>query len=329
MHEALALVKRELGQQAVILGTRSSPRAGLGGLVGRSFVEITAVPADTPGVRAPRVSQARCGTAAPALPGDVLPYYQRLVEQEVAEELATRLVQEAARLARQRRISGQTALQELLRETIAATIPVTGGIRLVPGATRRVALVGPAGSGKTTTLAKLAAHFALRCRRRVAIVSLDLQRLDANDQLRRYAEIIGVPMHAAQTVAEVKEALRALHAVDLVLIDTHGVCAGNRGHFVRLAALLRAARPDEVHLVLPASMLPSVHARLAAHFAPLGVSQVVLTRLDEAVGAGVILNAVAKLNWGLSYVTTGESIPNNIEEACPQRLVALLFPSAD
>ena len=66
---------------------------------------------------------------------------------------------------------------------------------------------------------------------------------------------------------------------------------------------------------------------MARRFGPLGVSRVALTRLDETVGLGVVLNAIAKLKWGLSYVTYGESVPNNIQEACPERMARLIFPN--
>lgn len=326
MPEALALVKRELGESAVILGTRSCSRAGLGSLIGRSGVEITAAPPDAVNPRRQQLLPVRQESQRPGVPEQVYPYYQKLVQSEVAQELASRLARRAARLARGRRVDSARALHQVLCQTIAMLIPITGGVDLTGQTLRRVALVGPAGGGKTTTLAKLAAHFKLRLKKRVAIVSLDMQRLGTNEQLRRYAEIIGVPMHTAQTVATVKNVLSGLEAVDLVLIDTHGVCAGDRAHFGRLATVLRAARPDEVHLVLPASMLASVQARMAQRFAPLGVSRVVLTHLDEAVGLGVILNAIARLQWGLSYITDGETIPNNIQEACAERMATLIFP---
>ena len=75
-------------------------------------------------------------------------------------------------------------------------------------------------------------------------------------------------------------------------------------------------------------MLVSVQGRMAERFGPLGVSSVVLTHLDEAVGLGVILNAIDKLQWGLSYVTNGERVPNNIEEACAERMATLISPLA-
>ncbi|MFQ5807128.1 MAG: hypothetical protein ACE5I3_11830 [Phycisphaerae bacterium] len=326
MREALTRVKRELGDNAVIVGTRSCPRTGIGGLLGGSAVEITAAPPDTALTAPRRVDAMRQRTSRRTLPEHVYPYYLELVQNEVAEELASRLARRAATLVPGGAAPSAGAIQSVLRQTIAKMIPVTGGISLTGHKPRRVAAVGPAGGGKTTTLAKLAAHFRLRLKKRVAMVSLDMQRLGCNDQMRRYAQIIGVPMRTAQTVAAVKSVFRELGAVDLVLIDTHGVCAGDRAHFARLAAVLRAARPDELHLVLPASMVPSVQMRMAQRFAELGVSQVVLTHLDEAVGLGVILNAIEKLEWGLSYVTNGESVPNHIEEACAERMAALIFP---
>ena len=256
---------------------------------------------------------------------DVNPFYVKLIQSEVSQKLATRLARQAAALARSRDIGDDDALQDVLRQAIAHMVPVAGGIQLSQPGPHRVAVVGPAGGGKTTTLAKLAAQFKLRHKKQVAIVSLDMHRLGTNDQLRKYAEIIDVPLHAAQTVEGVRELLRQLDSVDLLLIDTHGVSAQDRGRFARLAAVLRAARPDEVHLVLPASMATAVQTRMAERFGPLGVSRVVLTQLDEAVGLGVVLNTIDTLQWGLSYLTTGEAVPNNIEEACAERIAALCF----
>lgn len=330
MREALALVKRDLGDDAVILGTRSCPRGPMGNLLGRSAVEITAARPDAVNVPPRRTSPPSPPSPGrpPVLPEQVYPYYQQLVENEVAEQLALRLARQAGAFARQtRRGRDPEVLHAVLRRMIARMIPVSGGVDLAAGTPRRVALVGPAGGGKTTTLAKLAAHFKLRLKRDVAIASLDMQRLGSNEQLKRYADVIGVPMYTAQTVTAAETLRRETERHELVLIDTHGVCAAEPEHFARLAAVLRAAGPHEVHLALPASMMPSVQQRMARRFGPLGVSGVILTHLDEAVGLGVILNALDRLEWGLSYVTTGERIPNHIEEACADRMAALILPA--
>jgi flagellar biosynthesis protein FlhF len=324
MREALQRVKREFGAEAVILGTRSVPAGGVGGLVGRQRVEITAASPDTP-ARPPRVAAPTPRRhAAPALPENLYPYYIQLVQSEVAEGLAMRLVREAASVAG--RDTTADRIREKMRVAIARMIPTTGGIELSAGSPRRVALVGPPGGGKTTTLVKLAAEFKLRRRKEVAILTLDMQRMAASAQLRRYAELIGVPLYRVQTVADARELSARLQPADLLLIDTPGVGLRDRGRFARLAALLRSSRPQEVHLVMPVSLAQSAQQRAAQLFAPLGVSRVVLTRLDEIVGLGVILTAAQRLKWGLSYTTDGQNVPKNIHEACGRRMAELILP---
>jgi flagellar biosynthesis protein FlhF len=324
MREALARVKRDLGADAVILGTRSLPAGGVGGLVGRERVEITAAAPETP-ARGPRIANGtRRATGVPPLPEDVYPYYVQLVRSEVAEELALRVVQEAAVAAGGDKTAER--FREKMRAAIMRMIPTSNGITLTSGTTQRVALIGPPGGGKTTTLAKLAAQFKLRKRKRVAVLSLDMHRMAAGEQLRQYAELIGVPIYVTQIIVDVRELVRRLEPVDLLLIDTPGVGPRDRGRFVRLAALLRAARPQETHLVMPVSLARLVQQRTAEFFGPLGVSRVVLTRLDEAIGLGVVLTAVARMGWALSYLTDGQNVPKNIQEACGRRVAELILP---
>ena len=332
MSDALAAVKRELGPDAVILGTRTLPAGRLTGWARHEPLEITAAPPNlsTPAPRlraAPRSGSLPSPAAAgvpPRVPEHLYPYFVQLVQQDVAEELAGRLVLEATAKLPGGIPPDDDAVRAAVRDYIARMLPPAPGVTLPPDAPWRVALVGPSGSGKSTTVAKLAALFKLRRQQPVALLSLDTQRLDAHTHLQRYANVLDVPLHTAQTIAEVKAALKHLAAPGLVLIDTPGVGLREQARFARLATLLRAAHPDEVHLVLPASLDARVQARTAREFAPLGVSRLVLTRLDDALGFGVVLNTITRLSLGVSYLATGQNVPQDIEEACGSRVAELV-----
>lgn len=353
--EAMDAVKRALGANAAVLHTRSSIYRDERGRVVRG-VEITAqtvspgAPRLQPAATQPQPTKPEArGSEKTVVVGNDIPYhardyYVRLVQNEVADELARQLVTAAVRTAQQQR-NGERPLQtgqngkiifpradqdepaiivELLRDSIARMVPHTGGITLTPGKPRVVALVGPPGGGKTTTLAKLAAHFKLREGARVDVISLDMNRPGATDQLRKYAEIVGVTLQAAQTVEAVHQAVARCASSDLVLIDTPGVSLRDNVRFARLAALVRAARPDEIHLVLPAVLSTSAQSRAADRFAPLGADRLVLTCLDEAAGLGVVLTAIQRIPWHISYIAVGQKVPNDLQEADGARLAELL-----
>lgn len=379
MPEALAAVKRELGSEAIILGTRYLPAEGLGGLARRQRVEITAAP---PGAvsPAPRIGGASRGTQAaapraatpqatqrgarspgvaadadrraaefvpadfpvlrpstPAYTAQAAPAartpesslspeqyneYVRLVQNEVAEELAQDLVRKAGAARGVGAKAGD--LRAALQALVAEMVPECPGIALTPGKAQRVALVGPPGAGKSTSIAKLAAEFAVRQQQRVVLLTLDKQRLGADVEMQRYAEALGVSWHAAQTTDEVQAALTAAEDADLLLIDTPGVGLREHGRFARLAQLLRAARPDELYLVLPASLDPQTQLRYANSFKPLSPRQLILTHLDDVVGFGVLLSVIRRLGLGIAYVSTGQNVPRDIEHTDRARLTQLI-----
>jgi flagellar biosynthesis protein FlhF len=152
-------------------------------------------------------------------------------------------------------------------------IRTSGPISITPGQRRVVALVGPTGVGKTTTIAKLAANFRLREKRRVGLITVDTYRIAAVEQLRTYAEIIDLPMHVVSTPREMREALRQLSGLDLVLMDTAGRSPRDEVKIQELRAFLSEAQADEVHLVLSAVASASSLVRTAERFAVAQTSQ--------------------------------------------------------
>ncbi len=182
--------------------------------------------------------------------------------------------------------------------------------------------VGPTGSGKTTTLAKLAAHFALVQKRRVLLVTTDTYRVAAAEQLRTFAAILSVPLEVALRPQEV-EGLVARSTHDVILIDTAGRSPFHELHLAEIHSVIRAAAvrgPSEVLAVLPATMRAEEMLLAARRFAPEG-AKICFTKLDEAERPGAMIEAALALGWPLGYMTDGQSVPEDIEAGDPARLV--------
>ena len=194
--------------------------------------------------------QGRIDHLLPDLPGELVPGYAQLVEAEVPEFLARRLVRFVAENLEPDHIGSPKAVQAALCEAVGQCIPIAPPIRPVAGTRRVVALVGPTGVGKTTTVAKLAANFKLVHGLRVGLVTVDTYRIAALEQLKTYAEIIDLPLAVANDPGQMRPAIDELGAVDLVFIDTAGRSPRDEVKIRELAEFMAQARPDEVHLVL-------------------------------------------------------------------------------
>lgn len=251
--------------------------------------------------------------------------YTHLIEQDVDEVTAREIVSELDDSGRRTHFN-RSPLADRLLAALMRGVHCSGPIRVVPGRPRVAALVGPTGVGKTTTLAKLAANFRLRDGIRVGLITVDTYRVAAVDQLRTYANLIDVPMHIVTTPREMPQALDDLAGADLVLIDTAGRSPQDDLRIQELRAFLQAARADEVHLVL--SLTAGLrHLSLAVErFRRVGPTAVLLTKLDEASGCGSILSAARQAELPLSYLTTGQDVPDDIEIADPQRIAERLLP---
>jgi flagellar biosynthesis protein FlhF len=202
-----------------------------------------------------------------------------------------------------------------LARLIEAELTTTGPIRAATGGGRVVALVGPTGVGKTTTIAKLAANYRLKEGRRVGLITVDTYRIAAVEQLRTYAEIIDLPMEVVSTPREMRTAVRNMRDFDLVLMDTAGRSPRDEVRIRELRAILGEAGPDEVHLVLSAAASARSLTAAAEQFAPVGVTAVVVTKLDEAAGLGHLVTLARNSHLPFSYTTDGQTVPDDIAVA--------------
>jgi flagellar biosynthesis protein FlhF len=203
---------------------------------------------------------------------------------------------------------------------IEADLPIAGPIRIPAGRRHLVALVGPTGVGKTTTIAKLAANFRLREQRRVGLITVDTYRIAAVEQLRTYADIIDLPMEVVATPREMHQAVARMADLDLILMDTAGRSPRDDVQIQELKGLLAEAAPDEVHLVLSSVASARCLANTAQQFAPVGTTALVLTKLDEAASLGNLLPLARSCGLPLSYLTNGQNVPDDIAAADAGRL---------
>jgi flagellar biosynthesis protein FlhF len=254
--------------------------------------------------------------------------YLRLVEAQVAEGLAKILVERVQKDLGAAGSADAGAVRAHLLGVLADLIRGGGPIRLKPGRATTVALIGPTGVGKTTTVAKLAARFALIERKRVALVTNDTYRLAAVDQLYRYGELMRLPVREVSSPAKVRAVLEEFQDLDLVLIDTAGRSQRDDLKMNDLRLFLEAARPDETHLVLSSTSESNLLGAVIERFSQFKVDRVLLTKLDETVSLGVLLNVLLRVDKQLSYVTTGQGVPDDIEVGDGRKLAGMLIGEA-
>jgi flagellar biosynthesis protein FlhF len=267
------------------------------------------------------------------LPPALLGLYGDLVANDVEPLLALRLCEFAQRaLLEQEGHEDALSLDAekarlYLRRVIADFIPVASPIQLEPGKTRVAALVGPTGVGKTTTVAKLAAYAQLQLKQKVALVTLDTYRLAAVDQLQEYARILQVPLHVALTVEDLRSALRFYQDRSLVLIDTPGHSPKDEEVLRQLRGFLDELPSCETHLVLSATTKPRDLTEIAQRYDLLKPSRLIFSKLDETSTYGPILGTLVRVKKPLSYLGTGQEVPEALEMATSRRVADLILPS--
>lgn len=272
--------------------------------------------------------QARGGF--PEVGENLLDAYQRLCESEVNSIVARAIVE-----GLQREMGQATLDRELVRENVekavAARIATCGQGVPARSADRPavVALVGPCGSGKTTTLVKIAFDAAINRKLKVGIINEDFRRPGAAAQLQGLTHILDLPVVTADTPQSMAEEIRNMAGLDLVLIDTAGRAPREGKGIAELARMLEAARPDEVHLTVAATNTERTALGLARAFAGCGFDRVIMSKLDEAASYGLVLSLAGELAQPFSYITAGQKLSGGLFPAQPELLGGLVCQSVD
>ncbi len=335
MQEAVEGLRREFGDDAVILHT-SQKRRWFFGRIGPRHYEVLGAYDPNYKKRTPNSTSAQPRVAASLTTQHsdaatdraewsdaIQELYGRLVEREIPKTLAQELIKEALGALPKQEWNDLNRIWAYLAEAVEKRITTVDPWDFSQQQ-KIVVLIGPTGVGKTTTVAKLAANFALVDQRSVAMITVDTYRIAAVEQLRTYAEIIGVPLEVAYSPKELRQGVSKFKGKDLILIDTAGRSQNNHLQMAELKSYLEGI-DAEIHLVVSATTKLRDIDEIVRIFSQLRLDRIIVTKLDETSTHGAILQTCVRAKAPLAFVTTGQGVPEDIEVASGKRLAQLIL----
>lgn len=334
---AIAQAGKELGPEAMVINSRNNPDTTRG--AGRYEVVIgiideapapqlpaAAPPASTAGFSEladirKQISDLQAALATAAAPAakagsdnHLSNWRAQLLDAELSAGIADEILAGVqARLRSEVRTLRPAAeeIEAIIRQEVEELVHVVD-VPAADGGDRVMALVGPPGVGKTTTLVKIAVREGLAAGRSVRIISLDPHRVAASQQLQTYASIVGAGFYAVETFGGFMEAMKECRRKDLVLIDTPGFSLSDADAAGEVAGYFEHFGDIGTHLVLSASMKPAAVARYADFYMLFQPRSLMFTRTDESGSLGTALSESCRTGIPLSYVSCGQSIPEDI-----------------
>jgi len=234
----------------------------------------------------------------------------KLIDAQVREELAHSLAKQAEQMLRQQQgANAAEIIEHLLLEQLGRPEPI-----LHKKFTQKVILVlGPTGVGKTTTIVKLAADFAVKQKKNVGIINTDTYRIGAQEQLQTYADILGVPLQVVYQPHELDDAMANMSDRDLIFVDTAGKRPGDEQHKDDLLEIVRILKPEDTLLCLAATTSFASIKEMVDTYGFVDNYRIMITKIDETKYRGSILNISWYTQKALAYVTTGQGVPDDIE----------------
>ncbi len=257
-----------------------------------------------------------------SLPKDLRAYHEVLMAAGISPSLAASLVRTVGETLGTGEAIRDETVAELLREQMEKAISVSGPLATPGGLQKVVMLVGPTGVGKTTTIAKLASQFTQGpTRMKTVVVTLDTYRVAAVEQLRIYARILKVPVEVAVTPEELPACVARHPDAGLVLVDTAGRSPHDPAGAQELAAIAEQKMALETHLVLSATTDVAVQEEIVRRYSRIPVHRLLLTKLDETPQLGRLFNLIHQTGLPLSYLSMGQRVPEDLEEATRKSIV--------
>lgn len=257
-----------------------------------------------------------------SLPKPLAAVHSQLVSSDVDERLATAILRSIRPEIEKSGADYANAVRQV-RERMTAMLKCVPPWEFSEGP-KIVILLGPTGVGKTTTLAKIAANYGLIAGVDVGLLTIDTYRIAAVEQLRVYAELIGIPLEVARNPQEVQKAIKRLAGKDLILVDTAGRSQRNGEHMQELREMLAALPGVERHLVFSATTRCRDLMDIIRRFQAIGFDRLIATKLDETTSYGILLTAYAAARRPFSFLTDGQVVPDDIQVAEAAHIAKLI-----
>jgi len=352
-HEAMSKVKGELGKDAVILNTRKIRQKGIRGLFAKPLIEVVAAVEDNPVIYS-RSKEKEEKTAVDdgrlrrleeqilqinkrmrnymnskfipssvsLYPPSVQQFYDQLLEEDVEEDYAWDICDRVNEILMSRNGS---SVKEAALAVMEACFGKSFPIPTAQDKRRIVLFVGATGIGKTTTLAKLAAIYTLKYKKKVGLITTDTYRIAAAEQLRIYADLLKIPLRVIYSPEEIHGPLSEYENRDLILIDTSGKNSKDIGHQRDIKQLIRESKADDVFLVISATTSYKSCKAIWDAYRELENYQLILTKLDESESLGNLLNTRLLFDKPIAYITNGQGVPDDIAVGDSKQLAEMIW----
>ena len=266
---------------------------------------------------------------APDLPRELQDAFEQLVINGVDKRYAWSLIKQVGFELGQDRVGNSEAILDQLAQEIMESTQVQSALSGIQPDNGKgpsvIALVGPTGVGKTTTVAKIASEAIHRRNLKVGLINVDSHKVGAFDQLGTYAKILSVPFRSAASIEDLKSAIGDFQNLDLIIVDTTGRSQRDPNALKEMQEMLQSVPEMRTQLVLSATTRDAELYDMASRFALFRPQGIIMSKLDEATLHGSVYNVSQKVKLPLLYFTTGQRVPEDIEEATRERVVSLVM----
>lgn len=346
MNEAMVRIRYELGSEAVIVSQRRIKQKGLFGVFKQRKFEVTAA-VDEPHKKKKTLTEEEPKSSVKVELDELKSMVLKLTEQSDTEKKTETKKQAKSKI--KTKMMDMDIPEEILDElsTIIKeknkdikvnskafenelTNSIKEIIKISKNNDERIqVLVGPTGVGKTTTIAKLASLYTLYKNKRVGLITFDTYRIGAVEQLKTYAEILGVPFGVIISIKEIPSVIKTMEDCDIILIDTMGRNSKNIMQVSEIRKFVEEIHADRVHLVLSMTTKQRDLKKIINNYGIIKYDSLILTKIDETEVNGSIIASLYYSKVPISYISTGQSVPEDIEEANKDRIIKLVMGADD